>query len=345
MAYRVDILKSQLPSIQHDIYWNNPVISCEKCSLCDNVNRNKKDMPWFKFLCYQLVKNLELSEDLNSRNNQDERESRCKSLMYWMYDKVKTFYEKSSVKNNDKLIPELLGVWKNFFDNNPGTGKFYKCKVPEASEFKDIKDVKKRKTMFDYCWNYSELSRILKRYVSYENCHIYYDYFKDGLRKYKETVTECNAQDFIINGCSSFSSNADPDDVLNTPKCRSIEISPEKDGYVKKDACDAFKKPDPEVIYRTEEIPVPEFTFSDNRAIILIFLSLWGVFLTFLFLYKMTPFRSWISNKLGKRKIIRDNFNEKSDDETLNADYESMDINMENIGYNVTYNTDWNSSR
>ncbi|SBT02649.1 hypothetical protein POVCU1_079200, partial [Plasmodium ovale curtisi] len=54
---------------------------------------------------------------------------------------------------------------------------------------------------------------------------------------------------------------------------------------------------------------------------------------------------SWISNKLGKRKIIRDNFNEKSDDETLNADYENMDINMENIGYNVTYNTDWNSSR
>ncbi|SBT00380.1 PIR Superfamily Protein [Plasmodium ovale curtisi] len=59
----------------------------------------------------------------------------------------------------------------------------------------------------------------------------------------------------------------------------------------------------------------------------------------------MTPFRSWISNKLGKKKILRDNFNEQSDDETLDADYETADRNMQNTGYSIIYNSDWNSSR
>lgn len=59
----------------------------------------------------------------------------------------------------------------------------------------------------------------------------------------------------------------------------------------------------------------------------------------------MTPFRSWISNKLGKKKIIRDNFNEQSDDESLGVDYESVGGNMQNTGYNISYNSEWNFSR
>ncbi|SBT53422.1 PIR Superfamily Protein [Plasmodium ovale wallikeri] len=68
------------------------------------------------------------------------------------------------------------------------------------------------------------------------------------------------------------------------------------------------------------------------------------MFLTLLFLYKMTPFRSWIRNKLEKKKIIRDSFNDQSDNELLDADYESVDRDMLNTGYNITYNSDWNST-
>ncbi|SBT01620.1 hypothetical protein POVCU1_068270 [Plasmodium ovale curtisi] len=59
----------------------------------------------------------------------------------------------------------------------------------------------------------------------------------------------------------------------------------------------------------------------------------------------MTPVRSWISNKLRKKKIIRDSFHEESDNESLDADYENIERNMQNVGYNISYNSDWNSTQ
>ncbi|SBT73133.1 Plasmodium vivax Vir protein, putative [Plasmodium ovale] len=339
MEYRVDILKKTLQSFVHDIYWNNPVTSCSKCSLCDDVSTDMKNELWFKFLCYPLVKNLELSATLNRDNNEDVRVKRCKSLMYWIYDRVERIYVGGSFKNKKDIITQLNAVWKNFYENTTGMDKSYKCKVPENPEFQNLKDAKKRKIIFDTCWNYSELKRILN-YPAYENCHIYYDYLKDNLSKYKEISGVCSEGDYIMINCSRFCTNADPDNIFNSSQCRTIEISPEKDDYMKKSECDDLKKPDPEVKYLTTEIKIPEFTFSDKRAIILTLFSSWGMFLTLLFLYKMTPFRSWIRNKLEKKKIIRDSFNDQSDNELLDADYESVDRDMLNTGYNITYNSD-----
>ncbi|SBT00396.1 PIR Superfamily Protein [Plasmodium ovale curtisi] len=345
MEYRVDILKKTLPSILHDIYWNNPVTSCIQCSLCDNVNTDMKNQLWFKSLCYPLVKNLELSATLNSRNNEDERVKRCKSLMYWIYDRVERLYGKEVSKyKKDIIITELNVVWKNFYENNTGINKSYKCQVTENSEFQNLKDAKKRKIIFDNCWNYSELNRILS-YRDYENCHIYYDYLKDNLSKYKEISEVCSNGDYIMNNCSRFCTNADPDNIFNSTQCRTIEISPGKDDYMKKSECNNLMKPDPEVKYLTTEIKIPEFTFSDKRAIILILFSSWGIFLTLFFLYKMTPFRSWIKSKIGKKKIIRNNFLDQSDNESLDGDYENVEKDMQSTGYNITYNSDWNSSR
>ncbi|SBT74288.1 Plasmodium vivax Vir protein, putative [Plasmodium ovale] len=326
MEYRVDILKAELPSILQDIYWNNPVTSCNKCSLCDN-----------------LVKNLENSAELNSYNHQQDKERRCKSLMYWMYDKVESNYRNDVVQNKTEFITALHDVWKNFYENNTGIDKSHRCKVPEDPEFHNLKDAKKKKIIFDNCWNYSELKRILS-YRDYENCHIYYDYLKDNLSKYKEISGVCSNGDYIMNNCTSFCTNADPDNIFNSSQCRTIEISPKKNDYMKKSECDNLKKPEPEVKYLTTEIKIPEFTFSDKRAIILTLFSSWGMFLTLFFLYKMTPFRSWIRNKLERKKIISDSFNDQSENELLDADYESVDRDMLNTGYNVTYNSDWNSS-
>ncbi|SBT83948.1 PIR protein [Plasmodium ovale] len=330
-----------------DFMLNNPVTICKNCKLCDDVNGMKKNEPWFKFLCYQLVRNLETAETINSTNPVDKKLSRCKSLIYWMYDKVKNYYEKPIIKNNGNIIEELLDVWKNFNgsdENNPSSPK---CKVPNISEFKNLEDMKRKKIMSDYCENYSLFQRI-RDYTEFENCHIYYDYFKDSLSKYKEEVVrECKDQDFFMKNCLRFCNKADPYDVLNKSKCKTIEIWPEekKNDYMKKGDCEKLKEPDPKLIYEIKDVPVPEFTFSDKRAIILILFSLWGIFLTLLFLYKMTPFRLWIISKLGKKKIIRDNFNEQSDDETLDADYENMGRNMKNAEYSISYNSEWNSTR
>ncbi|SBT56796.1 PIR Superfamily Protein [Plasmodium ovale wallikeri] len=343
MEKRIETLKN-LDSFKFDFMLNNYVTLCDRCNLCEQVSEKKKNEPWFKIFCYQLVRNLETAESINQNNYMDIRNSRCKSLIYWMYDKVKNYYEKPIIKNNENTIKELLEVWKKFNGSDANNPSSSKCKVPNILEFTNIEDMKRKKIMSDYCENYSKLKKILN-FDDHPNCHIYYDYFKDSLSKYKEIVSVCNEGDFFVNNCSSFCKDEDPDKVLNESKCRTIEILPKKNVYITQDACDTLKEEAlSEVRCEPDEIKISEFTFSDNRAIILILLSLWGVFLTFLFLYKMAPFRSWISNKLGKRKIIRDRFNEQTDDESLYEDYESTDRNMENAEYNVSYNSDWKSS-
>ncbi|SBT74046.1 PIR protein [Plasmodium ovale] len=343
MEKRTDVLK-KLDPFMFDFMLNNPVTLCKNCKLCDNVNGMKKNEPWFKFLCYQLVRNLETAETINSTNHVDKKLSRCKSLAYWMYDKVNS-YDNSSIKNKENLIDELLGVWNKFNDTSSQYASSSRCNIPESSEYKNLEEMKRKKIMSDYCENYSEFRKILKRYANYPNCHIYYDYFRDSLSNYKETVKECRRNDFFIYNCSYLCSNSDPEDLLNKGNCRTIEISNEKNEYVKKDECESFMKPAPALSCESESIKISEFTFSDNRAIILLLFSLWDILLTFFFLYKITPFRSWINSKIGKKKIIGDSFNEQSDDETLDDDYENLDRNMQNAGYNITYNSNWSSSR
>ncbi|SBS89583.1 PIR Superfamily Protein [Plasmodium ovale curtisi] len=343
MENRIEALKKELSTFNFDYMLNNPVTLCDYCNLCDEVKGEKKNEIWFKFFCYQFVRNLETVETINYTLTQDKKESRCKSLIYWMYDKIINLYEKSTIKNKENIIGELLDVWTKFNASPVKKVLSSRCNVPKASDIKDLGEMKKRKIMSDYCENYGTFKRILN-YDEYSNCHINYDYFKDSLSKYRELVTNCRPEDFIINNCSKFCINEDPDKVLNESKCRTIEILPKKNVYITQEACDTLKDEALSAMRcKTEEVKISEFTFSDNRAVILILFSLWGVFLTLLFLYKMTPFRSWISNKLRKKKIIRESFNERSDDESLDADYESMDRNMENRGYNITYNSDWNS--
>ncbi|SBS90874.1 PIR Superfamily Protein [Plasmodium ovale curtisi] len=344
MEKRVNVLKDKLKLFNFNFVLNKPVTLCSKCKLCEEITDNIKNEFWFKIFCYQFVKNLEYAEYMSTYNNKVEKESRCKSLIYWMSDKVKYFQDNTTVKNKGNLVKEILGVWENFNKSEVTNSSTSRCTVPSATKFTNLGAMRRKNIMSDYCENYSELKSSLTR-VYTSDCTIYYDYFKDSYLEFSKIATEHKNECLEISKCSSFCENYDPDDIFKNSKCEVIEISPKKNDYMKKVACEALKKPEPVVKYETKEVPIQEFTFSDGRAIILILFTLWGIFLTFLYLYKLAPFRSWISSKLGKKKIITDNFNEQSDDESLDDDYESINRNMQNEGYNITYNSNWNSLR
>ncbi|SBS94879.1 hypothetical protein POVCU2_0091260 [Plasmodium ovale curtisi] len=65
MENRANVLKNKLKPFKFDIFLNNPVTSCPNCTLCDKVNQNKKNEPWFKIFCYQFVRNLETFKDMS----------------------------------------------------------------------------------------------------------------------------------------------------------------------------------------------------------------------------------------------------------------------------------------
>ncbi|SBT00295.1 PIR Superfamily Protein [Plasmodium ovale curtisi] len=343
MENRVRILKDKLEAFKINLSLNSSVGSCEYCSSCDIEDVKVRNEPWFKFFCYQFARNLESVYRLIYLNS-GLKEKRCNTLIYWIHDKVTNFYNTAQInKGSVNIITELLKVWKEI--NSKISDKTSICEVPIKENIKSLDEMERKKIMSDYCEDYDKLRIALtKTYTT--NCNIYYDYFKEIFLEFREIAAEHNAECLGISNCSRFCKNYDPDDILKKSKCEVIEILKEKKEYIKKDECDALtQRAVSEVKIEPKELPNPEFTFSDNRAIILILFSLWGIFLTFLFLYKMTPFRSWINSKIGKKKIIRDSFNEQSDDETLDVDYENLDRNMQNTGYNIRYNTDWNSSR
>ncbi|SBT55179.1 PIR Superfamily Protein [Plasmodium ovale wallikeri] len=344
MENRIEVLRKKLNSFNFDLMLNKTVGACENCDLCEKVNASIKDKPWFKCFCYQFVRNVETVYEI-IYDLPYLKERRCDALTYWIHDRVKTFSDNSNInKNKVDIASEILTVWNNI-NSKKNNNASNTCNISVIQKkIQNTEEMKPKKIMSSYCENYDSLRSLLKGIYSSE-CNIYYDYFKDSFIEFREIVNKHSALCSGINHCSGFCKNHDPDDLLNKSKCKIIEISQNQKEYIKEEECKALKeKAVAEIRSEPKEIQTPEFTFSDKRAIILILFSLWGIFLTFLFSYKMTPLRSWISSKLGKKELIRDNFNEQNDDVSLDADYESMNRNMENEGYNITYNSNWNPS-
>ncbi|SBT54790.1 PIR Superfamily Protein [Plasmodium ovale wallikeri] len=343
MENRYEALKKALSSFTFDSMLNNTVALCEHCALCNEVDVKVKNEPWFNFFCYQFVRNIETLYNIIYLDY-SLKEKRCNTLTYWIHDKITNYYEKPNinVKNVD-IFSEILNVWKNINSKKYNNDR-YTCKIP-GKEPKNLEEMKRKKIMSDYCENYDTLKSLLTRKVRV-NCHIYYDYFKDSFLEFSENVKGHEEECSRISNCHRFCSNHDPYDLLNNSKCKVIEISNDNKEYIKQEECNTLKREAVSAVRcESKEVQIPQFTFSDNRAIILMLFSLWGIFLSFLFSYKMTPVRSWISNKLRKKKIIRDSFHEESDNESLDADYENIDRNMQNVGYNISYNSDWNSTQ
>ncbi|SBS95387.1 PIR Superfamily Protein [Plasmodium ovale curtisi] len=301
----------ELDSFKFDVMLNNSVGFCNHCKLCNSENINIKDEPWFKFFCYQFARNVQtLYEIINI--NSGLKEKRCKTLIYWIHDKITNFYNKHKINAKQvDIFSEILKVWNNIHSSNIKDQK-YTCDLPGKENSADLSKMKRIKIMSDYCENYDELKNLLTKKINV-NCNIYYNYFKKNFSEFSKIAEEHNTECLEINYCSNLCQNYDPYDLLNKSKCSTIEISPGKNDYIKLEDCNA-----------SIGHALSEKTCESKE---------------------MTPFRSWISRKLGKKKIISGSFNEQSDDESLDANYESVDRNMENAGYNIIYNSDWSSSR
>ncbi|SBS94503.1 PIR Superfamily Protein [Plasmodium ovale curtisi] len=345
MENRIEVLKNELNSFNFDLMLNNSISVCDYCNLCDTLVINDlKNEPLFKFFCYQFARNVQTVYEIISFSPQL-KEKRCNSLIYWIHNKVKSFGNNSNInRRNVDIISEILKIWENI-NSTKIVDQKYKCDLPRKEDSPDLEKMKRKKIMSNYCENYNTLKSLLTRYV-HVNCHIYYDYFKDSFLEFSENIKDHEKECLEISNCTGFCNSYDPDDLLNKSKCKIIQISNDNKEYIKQEECNTLKREAVSAVRcESKEVQIPQFTFSDNRAIILMLFSLWGIFLSFLFLYKMTPVRSWISNKLRKKKIIRDSFHEESDNESLDADYENIDRNMQNVGYNISYNSDWNSTQ
>ncbi|SBS89304.1 PIR Superfamily Protein [Plasmodium ovale curtisi] len=334
MTDNTDVLK-QISSLKYDTMLDTPVRSCKHCSYCDKIDIDLRNEYWFKIFCYQFARNLETIHDVISIRT-DLQENRCNSLIYWMYDKTKNVYEKNKMKDETKIIAELHKVWNNI-NETEYKNRSNICKTNYNTITLDNR--KRMKKMSDYCENYNDLRGKLTR--GRENCNIFYEYFTQIMDAHNDIVQECrNSHENGICPKQCRNMNYNPQDILKNLKCEEVQRPKILEGYIKNEECEHQKKElVPKTDCQTYATCTPEFNFSDYRSIILILLALWGMFLTSMFLYKMSPSGSWIKNILKKKKKIRINFDEENENELSDNYFENLNANFRNAEYNVPYNS------
>ncbi|SBS99627.1 PIR Superfamily Protein, partial [Plasmodium ovale curtisi] len=146
-----------------------------------------------------------------------------------------------------------------------------------------------------------------------------------------------NIYDIIYKGCTVDGNNYylnydecdtyNPQKLLNTDKCkRAKEFELARSQMEEKE--EQYYQCGPEFECVPKNFFSTSIDYSDYGIMPLIVLSIWSIFLTFYFLYKLTPFKYWINNFLYKKNIIRKNLPNEEFQELLESGTKDDHINF-----------------
>ncbi|SBT83862.1 PIR protein [Plasmodium ovale] len=321
------------PSYKFNKELNSVIKDCNFCSHCDDVNNFFGDYG-IRVLCYNFVNNLGKIYDDYSINSKL-KDKRCNDLIYWWYDNLYFTYNKQYSTDSSDIINKFKKLWQKITQLY-GISADKLCKNPfdpllSFDSYKNMKEVS------DYCENYEFIKDQLENTSA--NCSGYYYYLTESEDLYKKTVSNCKTGG--NNYCLSFDEchNYNPKILLNNDKCKLTEKN--ENDRIK------WEKEEEQLIpcrrgfeCVSYDIINTSITFSDYRFISLIVLSIWAIILSCFFLYKFTPFGSFLNNILHKKNIIKKNIHEEEFQELFESDSEDTSLNFNNREYRITYNHD-----
>ncbi|SBT55768.1 PIR Superfamily Protein [Plasmodium ovale wallikeri] len=333
-----------VPSIGFDVMMNNPIHACELCSHCENTVLKLNNDYWFKIFCYKFARNIQtLYEILVFRS--ELKKKRCDDLHYWVHDQVINTYNYADFSRNYvNVVADIKKVWNDINEKS----KYSKYKTICETNFSSLNftEMSRRKKIDDYCENYNELYNILTR--RRQNCNIYYEYFKKKSIEYDELLKGCLIEGADRDYCSKICKidvNS-RNNIMNTTKCKTTEEAQKQNDVITQKQCEAQKQELQSQFARISSVSSSQvLSFSDHRIIFLVIFTVWGIFLTLLFLYKISPFGTWIKNIFQKKKNLGVNFDGENENELFDNYSENLNSNFRNVEYNVPYNSNWNSSR
>ncbi|SBT74206.1 Plasmodium vivax Vir protein, putative [Plasmodium ovale] len=334
----------QIDSLYFDYKLENINGKCDNCLSCYEYGSTLKNSFSFRLLCQRLVKNIEYIHVIHGINGKYSDKKSCNDFIYWIYNNVSNMNDITDKTEINNIFNELTKVWVKVNEKLKRSGKdpLGTCNISEINTL-DFDELRKKKIMSDYCQNFENL-RIKLTSQNRVYCDIYYEYFMKTKKAYDDVFKECYEQ-----GAGSKCPNVckdkhyDPEIILTKLKCNKIPAPEKQQKFILEETCNAEKVSLKSELQRDILAASNRtFDYSDPRVVSLILFTFWGIFITFFFLYKVTPFGSWIRNNLFKEKIVRDNFDEPIDDESIYDYSESVNTNMQNAEYNISYNNDWN---
>ncbi|SBT73452.1 Plasmodium vivax Vir protein, putative [Plasmodium ovale] len=287
------------------------------------------------------VKNIEFAHNTIHLNGEELKEKRCEDFIYWMHYNVNKVNKNTEQHEINKIIKELITVWSEVNEKlkSNHVKESYLCDISNINIPLNFIKLEQKKKMSDYCQNFDTIHTKLTN-PNKLNCEVYYDYFMKTKKAYDEVFVECHNNSGSSNCpkiCVRKKNN--PKLILDNLRCDKIPKPVEEEKRITIKECNAEKDViQSELKQALLDASNPAFNYSDPRSVFLILFTFWGIFLTLFFF-------SWIRNNLLKKKIARENFDEEIDDEPI-FDYSgSVNANMENVEYNISYNSDWSPSQ
>ncbi|SBT55929.1 PIR Superfamily Protein [Plasmodium ovale wallikeri] len=326
----------ELISVKYDAMLNSPVDNCKFCSYCEDENITLRNQFWFKSFCYQFARNVQTVYEIIGPTP-SLKEKRCNDLIYWMYDRVINTHKQNYLSQKQwNTVGDILKVWNDI--NDKSEYKTYSPKCETAFDMLDFNERSQRKILDDYCENYDSFEEQLKKNT--KCCNTYYDYLNNQKNIYELSLKVCpnggTAKNYCQNLCKDKINNYK--NLLETSACNSTRKEQENNNFITKQKCEEEKDLKFQEGLNSMVCDNSYLNFSDHRVIFLILSTVWGIFLTLLFLCKMSPFGSRIKNILQKKKKIQNNFDEENEHELFSNYSENLNANFSDTEYNIPYN-------
>ncbi|SBS82180.1 PIR Superfamily Protein [Plasmodium ovale curtisi] len=324
----------KMPSVAFYNKLDSEFVPCTYCKFCDNNSNVFNGQPnWAINLCYMIARNLEIISHMVDGKS-DKKDKFCDSLKSWIDDKILNEEGYNDTSNYLTILSKLHSVWNDIISNSSGNVKNKICETGYIPlEFKKRKRIK---LMDDYCENYPFISQQLQK--SNADCKPYHQYLIGSSSIFTEIVQGCDK--IGINPyCPRFNENCKnypPNDLLSMRPCKLLTDSTSYFPSQTKDqrvTCGTHSESGSTPTTGSSS----SLDFSDHRVAILVGISVWGIFLTLLFVYKLTPFGSRLRNLLSKKLLNNDKINENEFEDLAYDDSHSVDLNLESRGYNLTY--------
>ncbi|SBT59544.1 PIR Superfamily Protein [Plasmodium ovale wallikeri] len=300
--------------------------------LCSGLQQSSsEDKDSFFDLCKKLEFKLNNFLNIKEQCNGIPDEQVCEYFNYWLGNEINEIDPNS---NNVSAI--------EFACNLSYTALAKQECSYSAGKFKN-KDFLNMKNFFHYTENLEAIYKIPHEFTIL-NDTFYCDYINDSVKKYNDIIKNGSCQNInctYYNELIRFKEKFIAYYVSLNKKCSGTIKCIRKSKEEFESLCAPL--PGSSAQHNQTYSQLPE-TPGDNsmsipNVIIAVVCTILLIGFFFLFLYKFSPFGSWLRPKIGRKKRILDDI-EDNEDEYLNNSVD-ININSNNNRYNITYHSNF----
>ncbi|SBT73466.1 PIR protein [Plasmodium ovale] len=287
-------------------------------------------------LCTKLAGNL--VNFCSSNENRSPLNYNCEFIHQWLFNEIINNLGLHDNGPRQGVKGIFYSTWENIVSEIKCTNK---CDPNlELFQSSTIDDLKFRKNMHDYIYNYDILDKMDSSTEKIDNR--YCKYLSSMNEKYTEFKDFCpHNNKKCFHGAKSLE-EYNPENLCTKFRCRDEPLCSKYigDTSTKSDRVEARSLEKAELPDDRDGEYVASVNESETSTILTtVGPSFLGLFITSFFLFKLTPMRSWFNNRILKRKNIEEYINEEASSEIIDNYFLHENREPGKSGYDIAYHS------